>query len=182
MVAAVRAVCWVHRIGDPVDVVFLCEHHRQPRAFGGDNDPENLIWLCSGCHDILHRLATMKAARKAGLVQDFLSLYLPSSPAARERLETLVSEVLKAKLASSNTAVLQDDQVLLTLKVPRSVHSKLKTLSMDYLHASGRKVGLAAYAAFVLYQHTLATQGSVLPQGSTTTSVQKPIVRLKPAP
>ncbi len=33
---------------------FLEVHHLKPRANGGDNDPGNLITLCSGCHRLWH--------------------------------------------------------------------------------------------------------------------------------
>lgn len=142
-------------------MVFLCEHHRHPRAYGGADDPENLVWLCSGCHDLMHRLATMVAAGKAGVAQDFMMLYLPADPAARERLNTLVKEVLKAKLEFGVSAT-EDDLVLLSVKVPRSVHARLKTLSSEYKHASGRKVGVATYAAFVLGQHTATSDSQAV--------------------
>ena len=29
-------------------------HHKLPRALGGDDTPENLISLCSGCHSLKH--------------------------------------------------------------------------------------------------------------------------------
>jgi hypothetical protein len=39
----------------------LCElrpgtdpHHVQYRSHGGDDTPENLLWLCRACHDDLH--------------------------------------------------------------------------------------------------------------------------------
>lgn len=33
-----------------------CEHHHiEPQEFGGKDDPENLVPLCEGCHDILDR-------------------------------------------------------------------------------------------------------------------------------
>ena len=33
---------------------FLEVHHIKPRAEGGGNDPENLITLCSACHQLVH--------------------------------------------------------------------------------------------------------------------------------
>ncbi len=33
---------------------FLEVHHIKPRIEGGDNDPENLITLCSACHRLVH--------------------------------------------------------------------------------------------------------------------------------
>ena len=37
---------------------FLEIHHRVPRARGGDNDPANLVTLCSACHRLWHERAT----------------------------------------------------------------------------------------------------------------------------
>ena len=149
--------CYVHQDA-PVSLLFLHEHHKHPQAYGGSDDPANLIYLCTGCHDLLHRLATMLMSGKGGQVSDALSLYLPNSPAARERLLGLVREVVRAKAsfrAELASAEDPDDAapIDVTLSLPRTIHAALKTMSQDYVHRSGRKSGLAAYLVAVLTHH-----------------------------
>lgn len=158
-----QAQCWVHR-QETVSVLFLHEHHKRPQAYGGEDDPGNLIWLCTGCHDLLHRLATMSSSGRGGEVQDALSTYLPEYPAARERLGELVRLVVEAKLTHSAelaTGEADDTLVEATVQFSRTVQAKLKALSQDWVHSSGRRGGLSAYLAAVLTHHAL--NGGVLP-------------------
>lgn len=46
---------WHHRQWNPSDPRHLELHHRQQHARGGENTAENLITLCTVCHDEIHR-------------------------------------------------------------------------------------------------------------------------------
>jgi hypothetical protein len=46
---------WSHAEWNPSDPRFLELHHVRPHAKGGENVEENLITLCTVCHDDLHR-------------------------------------------------------------------------------------------------------------------------------
>jgi hypothetical protein len=173
------ASCWVHR-QKTVPLLFLHEHHKHPQAYGGEDDPTNLIWLCTECHDLLHRLATMNTSGRGGEVQDALSLYLPEYPAARERLSELIHNVLEAKAAFGSelaTGEASDTPIDLTVTISRSIHAKLKALSQDWVHQSGRRSGLAAYAAAVLTAHALGDKslpGTPDPPTSTNPPPRNP--------
>ena len=60
------AKCYVHG-GNSVDTRLLHEHHKHPEGYGGEDTPENRIWLCASCHDILHRIAQMVLKNKGGV-------------------------------------------------------------------------------------------------------------------
>ena len=45
---------------------FLEVHHVVPRARGGGNDPENLVTLCSACHQLVHEKPEVLAALAGG--------------------------------------------------------------------------------------------------------------------
>ncbi len=45
---------WTHDMWNPSDPRFLELHHIKPHAKGGDNSAENLITLCTVCHDVIH--------------------------------------------------------------------------------------------------------------------------------
>ena len=34
-------------------------HHRKFRGRGGDDVPENLVWLCGSCHDEAHNIRSV---------------------------------------------------------------------------------------------------------------------------
>jgi hypothetical protein len=52
------------------------EHHRIPQAFGGDDSPSNIRFLCAGCHQTLHRLAEHFAnTKKIGRTKDIATAY-----------------------------------------------------------------------------------------------------------
>jgi len=46
---------WHHALSNPSDPRHLELHHVQQHAHGGKNTPENLIVLCTACHDEIHR-------------------------------------------------------------------------------------------------------------------------------
>lgn len=51
-------------------------HHRRPQAFGGDDSPSNLFYLCPSCHQTLHRLAEhLSNPHKKGLVPSLAQNY-----------------------------------------------------------------------------------------------------------
>lgn len=48
---------WNHKLWNPSDPRHLELHHREHHARGGKNTPENLVTLCTVCHDDMHRQA-----------------------------------------------------------------------------------------------------------------------------
>lgn len=60
----------------------LCQvHHRIPKAFGGTDDKTNLLTLCAGCHQSLHRMAEHYLdPHKAGLVRGMAQGYCKDFP------------------------------------------------------------------------------------------------------
>ena len=79
------------------------------------------------------------------MVDDFVELHLPNDLKSQQRLKELIHEVVIAKTAFEEKADSEDDMVMVTLRIPKSLHSLLKTLSMNYTHKSGRKMGLYAF-------------------------------------
>ena len=52
---------------------FLEVHHVRPRSSGGGNEPENLVTLCAGCHQLLHEMGSrteVSFQRKGPVAQD----------------------------------------------------------------------------------------------------------------
>lgn len=97
----------------------------------------------------------MVTSSKAALAQDHIEQYLPFDIRARERLNTLVQEVVQAKAAFEDKLLDEDDTILLTLKIPRTLHSMLKTLSMDHVRSNGRRIGLYAFTTAILKRYVM---------------------------
>ena len=89
--------CHIHQ-GEHFPKEAMQEHHIHPRAYGGGDEPTNLVWICSGDHDILHRAALRLYAGKAGEARDIVDRYLPNQPARQERLWRLVQAVARARM------------------------------------------------------------------------------------
>jgi len=97
----------------------------------------------------------MVTSGKAALAQDHIEQYLPFDIRARGRLNTLVQEVVQARTAFEDKLLDEDDTVLLTLKIPRTLHTMLKTLSMDHVRSNGRRIGLYAFATAILKRYVM---------------------------
>lgn len=78
-------------------------------------------------------------------MDDYIELHLPNDLSAQERFRELIHDVVIAKAAFEERVDGEDDMVLVTLRIPKSLHSLLKTLSMNYTKKNGRKLGLYAF-------------------------------------
>lgn len=150
--------CYIHA-GESFPRESMQEHHICPRAYGGTDDPDNRIWICSGDHDVLHRAALKLYANKAGEARDIVQRYLLDQPARQERMWKLVKAVAEARAQHARStdipeAGLDGDHaatVKMSLDVPDWLHHRLKAL------ATGQ--GLYRYVMGVLENHALvATQ------------------------
>jgi hypothetical protein len=142
-----------------------------PKGYGGTDDPENLVWLCGACHDLVHRLSHFLRSKKTGLVRDLAQQYQESrglSPAGRHRLLNLADVVARAMdNYTPSFEELEEDQegtILVQIPLPRSIHARAKVLASSYTNPkSGRKMGLYKYLRRVIVNHvTLATNAPML--------------------
>lgn len=158
--------------GPPVDTRLLHEHHRHPKGYGGTDDPENLIWLCGSCHDLVHRLSHYLRSKKVGLVSDLAKQYQESrnmSPASRQRMLKLADVVAEAmETYTPSFEELEDEEqegtILVQVPLPKSIHAKAKVLAASHTNPkSGRRMGLYKYLRRVLVNHVnLATNAPML--------------------
>jgi len=159
------ARCYVHQ-GMPVDTRLLHEHHKRPQGYGGEkDDPENLVWLCGSCHDLVHRLAHFMRGRKKGLVSDLAQQYQASqnlSPAGKQRLlelANLVATTIDSFIPEDMEELVEEDTVLVQVPLPRSVHKMLKHLAAQHKNpGSKRQLGMYKYLQILITNHVkLAT-------------------------
>lgn len=151
-------LCYVHNQEFPRES--MQEHHKRPRAYGGPDVPDNIVWICSGDHDLLHRSAQRLYANKAGEAKDMVVRHLPNYPAGQKRLWDLVLAVAHARRDHARSSEIPEagvdaedpiSTVKMSLDLPDWLHHRLKTL------ATGK--GLYKYVMGVLENHAvIATQ------------------------
>jgi hypothetical protein len=153
--------CYVHK-GPVVDTRLLHEHHKHPKGYGGSNDPDNLVWLCGSCHDLVHRLAHYIRRGKSGLVSDLAQQYQAAqnlSPAGRHRLlelAHLVATSMDTFIPEDMEEFDEEDTVLVQIPLPRTIHKTAKYLASCYKNSgSGRQMGLYRYLSIVITNHVL---------------------------
>lgn len=143
--------CWIHQTKIPRAAAH--EHHEAPRAAGGSDDVENLVWLCATCHQVAHRATQLLAAGKSGAASD-LAYAQYAVPADRHRFASVVKEMVKAHEDAALTGIGKPEAEVM-IYLDHELYGYLKALASD--HRSGnRKVGVGKYIAAVLRKHAAA--------------------------
>lgn len=90
--------------------IFRNVHHIWPRALGGDDSPENLVALCSGCHDNLHAIAYKLLSKKPNLamIEDSLRIAYEDLGAV-QRCKELASKVRDATIKTRESRTIKDE-------------------------------------------------------------------------
>jgi len=143
-----QVICYVH--GTPFPKESCHEHHKSPRALGGQDDKGNLVYLCANCHTLVHRCAQLFIGNKSGIAADIASQAYPT-PASRSRFFELVKTIMSS-VAEAEDLDLGREKAIIILSLDHSTHSKLKTLAGERKE-NGRKVGVSRYIEAVLLQH-----------------------------
>lgn len=142
-------ICYICNETYPSSV--LNTHHKIPRAAGGSDDPENLKMLCSGCHDVLHSIASMLAnPRRLGMVSDNLRLIYPDKGETRKRCLEL-ARIVQEHMQKKREGGLEDVDTLetVTIQMPKEIKKLLFTATQDTF-INGKKIGIARYVLLVL--------------------------------
>lgn len=141
-------MCFVHRAAMPRAAAH--EHHEAPRAAGGSDDKDNLVWLCATCHQVAHRVAQlMMLGKNAAAIDIATSTY--SQPQTRKLFLQVVNEIVIAHLHAQEAGVGKPKAEVM-LELDHKLYHHLKTLAQDH-RANGRKVGVAKYIEAVLTKH-----------------------------
>lgn len=151
--------CTVHGVSIPRAAAH--EHHEAPRAAGGGDELENLVWLCANCHQLSHRVAQLRQLGRAAEASDIVHSSYPQ-PAMRKRFEQVVFEILSAHSIADDIG-LGKAKAEVILELSHGLYACLKTLAADH-RVNGRKVGVAKYMEAVLTQH-VRKHGMDIPNG-----------------
>ena len=111
---------------------FADKHHITPQSVGmfPDNSEDNLVWLCSGCHQNLHTLAhyLLRGANQEA-VELAESFYTDS--ATIKRLLHLSSLVAKETIAMREGERELPSEVQVSVVLPRETVTLLKLMSLE---------------------------------------------------
>ena len=133
--------CWICQGTEASQVANL--HHKTPRAFGGDDSPDNLVWLCSSHHNLLHRMAEHLVKGRVGRACDLADITFPSSPGSRQRVFNLAQAAAKAQQShEESVGDITPKKVNITLEP--DLYIELKARSID------RGVPLSRYLVRIL--------------------------------
>lgn len=105
-------------------------HHITPRSMGGKDDKDNLIDICSGCHDLLHRVAYTMMSRKASpsKVRDTVTMILGNDDRAFNKLVKYASQVRDAAIFEKTNKEQDDSRMLSISSSLTAKHKKLMVL------------------------------------------------------
>lgn len=149
--------CVVH--GTRIPRAAAHEHHEAPRAAGGSDDQDNLIWLCATCHQLSHRIAQLRHLGRLAEAEDIIGVGY--NPSQRKRLNQVVYEIMSA-LAHASAAGLGKEKAEVMLELEHELYAFLKGLASDR-RDNGERVGVTKFMISVLHGH--AIKNGYLPEG-----------------
>jgi hypothetical protein len=85
------------------------EHHKYPRAAGGPDTSNNLLNLCPGCHDALHKVANRLMARAhPEAIKDVIGFIYPDNLQAQKNCFELATLVRDAQIQAREEGLQAD--------------------------------------------------------------------------
>lgn len=117
---------------DMTPAAFADRHHITPQSTGkaADNSDENLIWLCSGCHQNLHTLSYYLLKGRTGEARDLAETVYDSVSAVRKILE-YAGHVAREIVAMREGERELPAMVAISFELPRELYTVLKLMSLE---------------------------------------------------
>lgn len=151
-------ICECHLL--EVEFASLDRHHAIPQECGGLNTPENMKYLCSGCHQLLHRLALQMMATKA--VKKKSPLEAAESYARRinpdnmsavvANLLTLAQLVTMYKTQKAENMLAPPDATIAPMEMPNEFKQLFKQIAWEVKRGDGRGIGMAGLSTMAILQ------------------------------
>lgn len=130
-------------------------HHKKPKSLGGKDTLDNLIDLCPGCHDTLHRLAYMMYGGKYSetSLRDTAFFVYKDNTKAQENVLALARLVKDAMLLSDESGIDPDQPVAISTTI-RKKHKDL-----IHLQCKEKRISLEDYVRSLLIKDILHKYG-----------------------
>lgn len=146
--------CYICLAEKPMD--FVNKHHKVPKSLGGSDGPDNLVELCSGCHQDMHVLARMlRNPKRVGEVRSSLQQMHPSGAAQTRCLDLARLVVESALLSKEQVAADTEREIRVGLKLKRPYRDALQLIARD------RGLSMADYARKIMEGHIRSVYPSV---------------------
>ncbi len=151
-------VCECHLL--EVEYASLDRHHEIPEEVGGLMTPENMKYLCSSCHQLLHRLALMLMATKAVSKRSPLETavsYARRMNKAREsevvvNLLRLAQMVAHYKTMKAEHDIAPPDGAIVVADMPNEFKVLFKQIAWEIKRGDGRGIGMANLGAMAILE------------------------------
>ena len=149
-------ICDVHLL--EVEYASLDRHHRIPEECGGPTTIENMAYLCTGCHQLLHRLAVMMMTSKAKTKKSPLA----SAESYAQRINpkdmksvvvnilTLAQLVTLYKIQKSENTIAPPDAAIVLADMPNLFKQAFKEVAWEIKRGDGRGIGMANLGTLAL--------------------------------
>ena len=127
---------------------FVNRHHKIPKSLGGTDAPDNLLNLCSGCHQDMHALARMmRNPKRVGEVRTAVQQMYPQGD-AQGRCVELAQLVIRSKVMTAESAVSDADREIgIGLKLKKPYRDALQLIARD------RGLSMAKYVRKIIEGH-----------------------------
>ena len=135
---------------------FMNEHHRQPKEAGGCDTTDNLVMLCAGCHQTLHRLVEQVMRGDGGVAADYAATLYPH-PRIRQTMLGLARDAAYYLLQLQELGVVKTALTAKTVSVELSgaVYQQLKVLAGQTRDARGMTLSVPGYLKALVRRHLL---------------------------
>lgn len=151
-------LCDVHLL--EVEYASLDRHHRIPEECGGPTTIENMAYLCTGCHQLLHRLAVMMMASKAKTKKSPLEsaesyaqrINPKDKQAVVVNILMLAQLVTMYKIQKAENVLAPPDASIMLADMPNEFKVAFKQIAWEIKRGDGRGIGMANLGTMAVLQ------------------------------
>lgn len=112
-------------------------HHKIPRATGGKDDVANLIELCPGCHDALHKIAYKLLSPKVSSSQIFDLVGIIFKDNARAQKTCLeLAQYVRDAIVANRESTMEPNQLV-------SLGTKIRKIDKDLIMVRCKEMGIS---------------------------------------
>lgn len=138
-------------------------HHKVPQEAGGSDSHENIAAMCTGCHQLVHRLAMMLSSFKGSKHSPFDVAMEYAVTINKEQANRVVAALLMfAQLVAQYRVMKADNKIatpdggIVSADMPHKFKVAYKQIARDIKRGDGRSIGMSNLATLSIL-NTVAT-------------------------
>lgn len=145
-------ICEAHLLR--TSVVQKDYHHKVPQEAGGSDSAENIAILCSGCHQLIHRLAMMLSSFKSTSKDSPFEVATEYARSINEKNATdaviklleFAQLVAQYRVLKADKMIAPPDAGITTVDIPNNLKVAFKQIAKDIKRGDGRSIGMSNLA------------------------------------